>query len=294
MKISVKLDKRKSGETADGFPIVVYVTQNYNKKAIRTGYYSKDAHWNKSLSEPKKAHPDFYIVSDYLENLKTNIKQLILRDAKERINIADVPDILFKKNHVKFYDAAMDFLGPDDKTSKYSAVVSFNTYYPAVTFSEVTVKMVQVYIEKMIAKGNKPGGVDSYVRSLRSLWNKLTVDDNPFSGYKIAIPEKVNTIATAEDINALKNAQLAYTGVIGSAGRYRDYFLLMFYLGGIDPEVLVKLRYDVHVVDGRIQFNRDKGGSMVACSNKIPDAAHEILKKYNCKWRNVGIWKRST
>ena len=68
----------------------------------------------------------------------------------------------------------------------------------------------------------------------------------------------------------------------GSSGfnNYRNYWLLMFYLGGIDPEVLSKLRYDRHLVNGRIVFNRDKGNSKTSCNNIVPKQAVEILELY--------------
>ncbi len=291
MKITIKLDKRKAGETVDGFPIVIYVTHNYKNRIIRTGYCAKVRDWNERYAEPKKSHPSFYVLSDYLTEMKSRIKELMLDAQLDKVAISEVKHLLLKKNYSVFFDEAMEILGEDCRDSRWSALRAWDGVFPRVAFDEVTPRMVEKFKSALLKKGNKPAGVDSYLRSLRALWNKCGRDSNPFSGYSIVIPPKVNTVATMEDLRTLSRAELKYSGEIGSEGRYRDYFLLMFYLGGIDPEVLAKLRYDTNYVDGRIVFNRDKGGSVMACNNIVPASATEILEKYDCKPYFVPIFK---
>ncbi len=291
MKIAVKLDRRKQGETNLGFPVVVYCSQNYKKKTIRTGYYAKITQWNDKLAEPKKSHPDFYLLSDYLDNLKLRIKKLVRKSIDEVVSFDDVASFLFKKEYTTFFETAENYIN-NPLSTKQSAINSFNTFFPGVSVTEVNKDMVQKYIGFLLAKGNKAGGVDSYMRSLRAIFNVIGSEyPNPFSKYKIEIPDKINVVASAEDLKILQNAQLENSGPIGGPFNFRNYWLLMFYLGGIDPEVLSKLRYDKNEVNGRIQFNRDKGRSKVACNNVIPPQAYEILNLYDCKPYFVPIYQ---
>jgi integrase len=292
MKIYIKLDKRVAGETPLGFPIVIYCSQNYKNKVIRTGFYAKNKEWNDKLGSVKVLHPDFYLINDQIDFINCRIKLLIRKTITENFSINNVADFIYKKSYNTFYDAVIDLV--NDKTStKHSAIEAFNNFYPGVDFSQINKEMVNGFIAKMLKKGNKPGGVDSYIRSLRALFNVLSEEPNPFTKYKIDIPSKTNIVASENDIRTLKNANLEAIEAIGGANNYRNYWLLMFYLGGIDPEVLTKLRYDLHVVDGRIQFNRDKGQSKVACNNIIPEAAFEILKQYDCQPYLVPIYQSS-
>ena len=123
-------------------------------------------------------------------------------------------------------------------------------------------------------------GVDSYIRSLRALWNKHNKSENPFAGISIEIPDSVNPVATTEDIIKMKEVNLENNSEIGGYYNLRNYWLLMFYLGGIDTEVLTKLRYDQHVANNRINFNRNKGRSKTYCSNIITLEAEKLLSMY--------------
>ena len=295
MKIAIKLDKRKWGEKKSGFPICVYVSRpKMATVPLRTGYYSKPSHWDATFAEVNRKHPEYLIVNDFLDAVKTRIRKLLRDSEFKAISIDEVPEYLFKKDFTVMYDAIVDHLGQDYKGTHRSAANSFNEYYPKVTFNEVSKNMVERWIMKLEQKGNKPAGIDSYVRSMRAMWNKLNDADNPFRGHRIAIPKKVNRVATLEDLRKLQAAELDYKGTIGGSGRYRDYFLLMYYLGGIDPEVLCRLRYDEHVVRGRVIFNRRKGNSNSSCNNVIPPQAFEILKKYDCAPYLVPMHKAKT
>ncbi|WP_291866531.1 hypothetical protein [Maribacter sp.] len=310
MKINIKLDKRSSGKTEEGYPIVI----SFQKTALRTGYYSKPAHWNNNLSEPKKSHPDYYFLSDFLDPIKSRIKNIIKESRLKNISKNEIKAALFKKDSKVFYTAAMNLFPEKYRGTDWSAVRSFNNFRPSIYFTEITKETSFQYSQSLLKKGNKPAGVDSYIRSLKSVWTKLSNAPNPFKGINIEIPDKVNTVATTEDIKKLKQFRKDHTlyyqqkneynqviktttkkaaRSIGNGGfiNYCNYWLLMFYLGGIDPEVLAKLRYDKHVINNRIVFNRNKGRSKTSCNNIIPSEAWEILKNYTSQPYLVPIYK---
>lgn len=285
MRIRIVLDGRKSSESEKGFPVVVFLAHNYKMKRIRTGFYSKKNQWNNAREEPRASHPDYYVIMDYLSLLKPKVSEAIGKASLEPISVNQAAELIFRKRYSSFYQAALEALpDPEDyNDTRLAALNKFNELNPGLSFQEITPYTVEAFKNTLLAAGARPGGVDSYLRSLRSLWNKTSDLRNPFSGYKIVIPGKVNRVATAADLKILEEAELEYTKTVGGPGQYRDYWLLMFYLGGIDPEVLGRLRYDQHVVGGRIQFNRNKGGSAVACNNIIADKAWKLLSRYDCK-----------
>jgi site-specific recombinase XerC len=291
MVITVKLDLRKSGETENGFPLVVYCSQNYKKAQWRTGFYVKLEHWNDKLAQPTKKHPGYYVLLDHLSKLKKRISNVIRENGGRAHSLKEIKAMVFRKESSVFSESAFNSFPTDYKGTNWSAVVAFDKFAPGVYFTEINKELVYKFRDHLLKKGNLPGGVDSYIRSLRAVWNRLSGLDNPFSGIAVEIPNTAKKVATVQDIALLCSAQLAEHGDIGSPAHYRDYWLLMFYLGGIDPEVLAKLRYDKHVVNNRIIFNRNKGRSKALCSNTIPAQAWEILEKYQCRPYLVPIYK---
>ncbi|PCJ91549.1 MAG: hypothetical protein COA50_16520 [Flavobacteriaceae bacterium] len=283
MVISLKLDRRKNGLTTEGYPIIVYVSHQYKQMYIRLGYWSSDKNWNQSLAVPKKSHPKYYELLDYVDLIKERISEIIKENHRKAILVSDIKDMLFKKKSSIFYIEGMMLYDENYRGTDWSALRSFNKMFPNRVYDDIDTKTVQKYADNLLRRGNKARGVDSYVRSLRAVWNRLDKPDNPFRGIRIEIPEKINPIATTEELIRLRDLDLPYSDGYGSLGNFRDYFLLMFYLGGIDPEVIAKLRYDKHLIGNRIQFNRDKGKSKTFCNNIVPEQAWEILRKYHCK-----------
>jgi integrase len=291
MKVNITLDTRKNGETPEGFPIVVVVRDNYKQKILRLGYYSKPGNWNKSMGAPKSNHPKFYELNDFLLRIKSRISSLLSERMESGLTIVNFKDRLFARNSPIFNESATELLPKGYTGTKLSALNSFDSYFPKARFKEISFDMVEEYISKLKKKGNSPGGIDSYIRSLRALWNRLSDDPNPFKGHRIVIPPKVKRVSTAKDMRKFARAKLSDKGEIGSFSKCRHYWMLMFYFGGIDPEVLAKLRYDQHFQNNRLVFNRDKGGSSMLCNNTVPPQALAILKKFDCKPYLVPIHK---
>ena len=280
MKISIKLNKRTNKKTKKGFPIIVYVTMNYKEKEWRTGFYSEISMWNDQRAVPNRKHPEYYLLMDYLNLAKQRINQIVLESNKRFVSFEEAKDWIFNQDKDMFYNSVINSFAQNYRGTEWSAIRSFNNFYPYSSFQNVSHEIALEFRNELLKRGNKPSGVDSYIRSLRALWNRFTDKPNPFKGIVTRIPESVKNVASTEDIKKLIDADLKPSKGSSGFNNYRNYWLLMFYLGGIDPEVLSKLRYDKHLVNGRIIFNRDKGNSKTSCNNLVPQQAMEILKLY--------------
>jgi integrase len=271
MKLSIKLDKSKRAENDKGHPIIVYITSNYGEKKIRTDYRAKKNQWNEKLFEPTKKHPDYYNLFRYIQELKTKISKIQFESTRTTLSIDEAVAMLFRKNFDSFFEIGME--GLNKYSTKASALKSFNKFAPNIGMHEIKTNLVGKYFAAELKKGRTARGVDSYKRSLKSIWNNNSTGPNPFN-VQIKIPEKENRVATTEDLIKLKNANLS-----GMSEFYRDCWLLMFYLGGIDLEVLKRLKKE-NVVGDRVCFNRSKGNSETFCSNIILPEAQELIDKY--------------
>ena len=280
MKIKIKLLKRVSKRTKKGFPIIVYVSDNYRDKEWRTGYFSEEAFWNNQLAAPKRKHPNYYQLLDYLNPLKRRIEEVILESTRRPISFDETKSLIFNVHKDSFYDSAMNSFDDGYRGTDWSAIKRFNAFYRNSTFTNVTNEIALKFRDDLLSKGNRPSGVDSYIRSLKALWNRLSDKPNPFKGVVTQIPDRVKTVASDKDLKKLIEANFNRKDGFSGFYHYRNYWLLMFYLGGIDPEVLAKLRYDRNLVNGRIIFNRNKGNSKTSCNNIVPKQALEIMEIY--------------
>lgn len=291
MKGKIRIDGRKSSNTNKGFPIIISLAKDKKQKLIRTGYYSKIKNWDDKNALPKKSHPDYINLLNYLELKKIALAKLLDEAKGKNINFHYAERYLNKNNSSIFYKEGLKLADKWGRTYKI-ALNSFNSFFPDYTFEMIDKKVVETYMDLLLNTPTKnggnersPNGVISYMNTLTAAWNKLDKPNNPFS--KIRPPEvrTKNKAFSVEDLIKVRDNDYTVhsNSKAGGVKNYLNYFMLCFYLGGIDLEALVRMRYDENVIDGRLEFNRKKGKVHVAVSNKIFPEAWEILNQYDCK-----------
>lgn len=286
MRGKIKLDGRKNVLNDDGYPIVFYLTKDRKEKIIRTGYRALKKDWDSKNALPKKSHPDYVNILNYLERKKITLLKLLDEAKYKNINIHAAEKRLMQFDTDIFYEAGLKVEG---SRTYQVALNSFNSYFPDYTFSMITPKVAKSYMQLLIntpvrGEQRSPNGVISYMNTLTAIWNKLEKPNNPFSGIRPKAKKTKSKAMTDEDMIKIINND--YEVHLNSNGggimNYLNYFLLCFYLGGIDLGDLVRLRRS-NIVNGRIEFYRGKGGTDVFVSNKIFPQAWEIIEHYNGK-----------
>lgn len=295
MKASIKFASTQKPNN-EGYPVYkILRCANFGVKKV-TLFRSWPEHWNDKIKEITPEHPNYDNLIAPLLNLKSIIADINTgghdyEAAKNKMFgiIKDTPKA--------FYTAGMALVDQTRNGQLYATVLkSFNVAYPNIDYTAITKAHALAYMHGML-KFNKPNGVHTYMRTLNAIFNKVAFDlDNPFTGVR---PAKEKT--RSKHLNDTQLKRLFFTRTYlskfdrqntnDSVNKYRYYFMLMFYLGGIDAIDLAKLRYDEHVNDGRIQFYRFKGGTNVYINNKILPEALELLKKFNCYPYLVPIYK---
>ena len=283
MRGKFKLDGRKNVLNNEGYPIVIYLTKDTKEKLIRTGYRSLKDDWDKVNALPKKSHPNYVDILNYLEKKKIVLAK-VLDDAKHGPMNFHIAENRLTQSSDVFYKEGLKVKG---SRTYQIALNSFNSHFPDYTFDMITKSVVRDYMEVLLStpvkgKTRSPNGVISYLNTLTAIWNKLEKPNNPFSGIR---PRPVRTQSKAmTDEDMLKIVNNTYTVHRNSNGggvkNYLNYFMLCFYLGGIDLGDLVKLRKS-NIVNGRIEFHRTKGGTNVFVSNKILPQAKRLIEHYN-------------
>lgn len=118
-----------------------------------------------------------------------------------------------------------------------------------------------------------------HLRNIRGVYNEaissklVSLGLYPFRGFKIKSEETFKRNLTIDELRYLRDYDCEKC-----VERYRDYFLLMFFLIGIN---LVDLLHLKEVRNGRIEYRRAKVGTLL--SIKVEPEAMRIIEKYKGK-----------
>lgn len=267
------------------YPICIELIHGKQRKRKKIGA-SLLAHWNFDNNTPTKMHPNFNMLMPILMEYNAKIFDINFGN----YDFSRAADFLFSNtdsNTSDFYQAGLSICDNTTTGKLFKTVLnSFNGFAPGIKSDAITPQLAEKYMQYLSLK-NKPNGVHTYMRKLNTIYNRVGNGANPFKGVR---PKRVKTPKKGlldSDVLKLINTRTITTKFDGKNTNQtinypRYYWLLMFYLGGIDFVDLAALRYDQHVIDGRVQFNRSKGGTDAYVNNIIPKSAHEILKHFNC------------
>lgn len=147
-------------------------------------------------------------------------------------------------------------------------------YDPDCTFETMDVAWLMRFEKWMKEEGLKVNAVGINMRSIRAVFN-YAIDEEitslyPFRKYKIKKEETPKRSLSAEQVVLLRDYACE-----SHQERYRDMFILMIYLIGINGIDLFSLK---GVVDGRIEYHRAKTGKFY--SIKLELEAIEIIERY--------------
>lgn len=147
------------------------------------------------------------------------------------------------------------------------------------TFDSIDKKWLSSFENWMIGSGMKVNAYAIHLRNIRAVFN-YCIDEEytdlyPFRKFKIKKEETRKRSLTVEQLTALRDYPCEEY-----QKRYRDMFMLMFYLIGVNASDLFNAKH-ADVVNGRLEYKRAKTGKLY--SIKIEPEAMEIIGLYKGK-----------
>lgn len=134
-------------------------------------------------------------------------------------------------------------------------------------------------LDEAMSKTNKKNTRSILLRSVRAVFNMAMVEGiikvDPFKGFDM---KQEPTVKRSMDLKTLQ--KIRDTQVAPWQEEYRDMFMLMFYLIGINAVDLFLAKKD-QLVDGRLYYKRRKTGKQY--SVKVQPEAMAIIEKYKGK-----------
>ncbi|EYA66142.1 hypothetical protein M139_2510, partial [Bacteroides fragilis str. S23L24] len=281
----IYLDTRR--EKKDGqYPIKITI-RHKGKFLLSTGFDTILNNWNGS--EYTNKEPNYKAKNASIRNIISKIENEIFRlDMDGKLNSTSdqaLKSLLEKclpksspEKVKRFVDYMNDFMELKEKEGTKKVYVATRNrllrYDPDCTFETMDVAWLMRFEKWMKEEGLKVNAVGINMRSIRAVFN-YAIDEEitslyPFRKYKIKKEETPKRSLSAEQVVLLRDYACE-----SHQERYRDMFILMIYLIGINGIDLFSLK---GVVDGRIEYHRAKTGKFY--SIKLEPEAIEIIERY--------------
>lgn len=156
-----------------------------------------------------------------------------------------------------------------------TTLTKIKAYDSSASISDINLKWLRGF-DNYLSRTQGINGRAIYMRSLRAVCNYAlhikAISNYPFENYKIKHEPTRKRSVSVEKFREFINYP-----VPDRLTRYRDYFLLMFFLIGVNSKDLL-LAKDSSVVNGRFEYVRHKTGKHY--SIKIEPEANAIIGKY--------------
>lgn len=280
-----------------GQPSVLKIAIGHGNK---TSYVSLDAkllpnQWD-SIKEKVKEHPDKQILNAYIYEIKQNVDaQIIFLTREQKIKSMSATEIR---------DYILEELDPErkkakeDKTTflyrftKYAErmkpgskrtfdhtlnrLTAFKgeAYLQKLKFEDMTVDWLREFDEFMAKTAPSKNSRNIHFRNIRTVFNDA-IEDNITSFYPFRRFKIKGEVTAKRDLSVEELRRLIFFECEECAVKYRDYFLLMFYLMGINNVDLCHLK---EITRGRLDFYRTKTHHFF--SMKIEPEAMALIEKY--------------
>lgn len=179
-----------------------------------------------------------------------------------------------------FIDVIREFMGTKAKKSTilcYEGTArKLEEYDNGCTFDSIDRKWLTDFNSYMVNSGMRINACGVHLRNIRAVFN-YAIDEGytehyPFRRFSIPKEETRKRSLTVEQLRMLRDYPCEEWQV-----KYRDIFMLMFYMIGINAVDLLNAKKS-DVVNGRLEYKRSKTGRLY--SVKIEPEAMLIINKY--------------
>lgn len=286
--IRLLLDKRKKKDGSSSINLVIRI--NKIRFVFATGISAPVEDSFSEVSLLGKNVPQYKIKNVKLVGIKNAAERLLIDNehilsslpaerAKEMIMqqvFGEAPFVKMKS----FIDYLDEFVSlksnPGTKTVYETTRNKLLAFDPNCTFETMDRKWLVSFENWMSESGMKINAYAIHIRNIRAIFN-YAIDEEittlyPFRKFKIKKEETKKRSLTVDQIQLLKDYPCE-----DFEERYRDLFMLSFYLIGINIGDMLLLKHG-NLVNGRIEYYRQKTGKLY--SVKIEPEAQDIIDRY--------------
>ena len=288
-KLNFYLDTRSGSES---FPLKLRITQHRKSVYIGLDIKLRMDQWadDTIVNHPKAKSLNDFLISKmaFAEStllkykLANNIDKLSAQEIKTLIESGgDTTEKKEDNNFLEYYEKRREAQKKSKTSLSYESAInrmkSFDPLLSIRTFEDID----EVYLRRMDEAWEKAGLTTNsravYMRNIRAVFNDA-IDDNlttnyPFRKFPIKKAPTKKRNLSVQELRLLRD----YPIVNDFQQKYRDIFMLCFYLRGINMVDLLGLTKE-NIRAGRINYIRSKTSK--AYSVKIEPEAQKIMDRY--------------
>ena len=280
-------DTRKENKSGE-YPVSLKITNNRKAFYIATGIKVKTKHWDGMVTSGDSNHR---AKNSKLRFLMDEVEKIVYDEEKkgivdsERLKQRITELINPQKAKTTFINVLEEFVKTKNKPGTIGLYGSTKNnilkYDPSATLETITPEWLSKYEKKMLSKGLKINYIAVHLRNIKAVFN-YAIDKEyttlyPFRKFKIKREQTEKRSLTVEQVRALMNYPCKEY-----QEKYRDFFMLMIYMIGINSVDLFKMP---PLKSNRISYVRQKTNKETATNVRrieftLQPEAEEIIKKY--------------
>lgn len=300
--LKLYFDKRSRGKD-DKFPIKLMLRHKKDTTPIPLGLRFSEKEWAEIESRMKSGtesrHTPSRLVSQYKAQAESSLYDVRLENDLEKMSVLQIKEKMYEKmdREMSARDKKVTETGPF--LAHFVKFSQKKTKKGTKTLYEQTMKKILAYDPEVSKRGfsdiNKPWleGFDAFLattsgsavrnrhfRNIRAVFNDAIDEDlttaYPFRKFRMPkIEETRKRALTVEELKAVRDCECDPW-----MEEYRDMFMLMFYLIGINAADLFNAK-PTDLVHGRLEYRRAKTSKLY--SIKVEPEAKKIIEKYRGK-----------
>ena len=294
-KIKLTIDRRRTN--ADGTcPIAMLVSHRHRTSTWATGICVREDQWDQAAGmvihhrKAQELNRTLLNILDKWESallrlresgkasgIKTapQLKDILLNMTEGREQGTD-PDNLFMARFAAYMESRATAGTKRIYRETLLRMQEFDPNLPARTFEDINLQWLRDFERYMARTSPSANARAIKLRNIRAVFNEA-IDDEitsayPFRKFKIRKEETRKRALTAEQLRTLMDYPVEQY-----QEKYRDIFVLMFYLIGINAVDLLNATPE-QLRDGRLEYRRAKTGRLY--SIKIEPEAQALIDKY--------------
>ena len=283
IRANLCIDKRTKKKNGN-YPIKINIYSNGRNLLLTTGMDVGLDNWTGEAYG--KNEPNYRAKNMRLREMMNKVER-VLFDAEEKsmaVSTATLKKMIEdrlsgKTDNITFTRCAEQFvtLKTKDRTIKlYEQTINRIREYAGgdVAFTEINKEWLAKFEKYMLGRGNNVNTIAVHMRNIRAIFNHAIDQEYtqiyPFRKYKIKKMETAKRSLSVEELRKLITCD-----VEEYQEKYRDIFMLMFYLMGINAIDLFQLP---PLQGNKITYNRAKTNKLYEI--KVEPEAMDIIERY--------------
>lgn len=302
-KSTLRLDTRRP--LNDGtYPVQVKVGYGTNLY-LSTGIYLAKEDWDKGLQicTGRQSRSINNILRTLLTSISNRILELresgqwgVLTRAQLRemltnmsltsptIGVPTLGDYIDKVAELKTDRTRVSYVTTKNRLSGYCDV-------DTLRFSDMTYAWFEAFVNKLESEGLKRNTVSKYLKVIKTVIRYAEEDGVAVNQAYTKVNSRAETDTPMRNLPVETMRRIRDTEVKGKTARFKDAFMLSFYLIGINMADLLALPKDC-IVNGRLHYKRAKTGKNY--SVLVQPEAQAIIDKYPGKTHLLSFAEKGT